>query len=48
VGVGSSSVDARTLTDDAALRSALAEHSIFGRVTPDQKRAMVRVLHFFA
>ena len=44
LGVGSSSVDARTLTDDAALRSALSEHSIFGRVTPDQKRAMVRVL----
>lgn len=44
LGVGATSVDARTLTDDAALRQALSEHSIFGRVTPDQKRAMVRVL----
>jgi cation-transporting ATPase E len=44
LGVGTSSVDARELEDDAALRAALAEHSIFGRVTPDQKRAMVRVL----
>ncbi|CAN5364808.1 HAD-IC family P-type ATPase [soil metagenome] len=44
LGVGSTSVDARELADDAALRAALAEHSIFGRVTPDQKRAMVRVL----
>lgn len=44
LGVGSSSVDARELTDDAALRQALTQHNIFGRVTPDQKRAMVRVL----
>ncbi len=44
LGVGDSSVDARTLTDDDQLRAALAEHSIFGRVTPDQKRAIVRVL----
>lgn len=44
LGVGSSSVDARELTDDEAIRAALEQHSIFGRVTPDQKRAMVRVL----
>jgi cation-transporting ATPase E len=44
LGVGSTSVDARDLTDDAAIRAALAEHSIFGRVSPDQKRAIVRVL----
>ncbi|CAN5158112.1 HAD-IC family P-type ATPase [soil metagenome] len=44
LGVGESSVDAGTLGDDASLRAALAEHSIFGRVTPDQKRAIVRVL----
>jgi cation-transporting ATPase E len=44
LGVGSTSVDASELTGDDELRAALAEHSIFGRVTPDQKRAMVRVL----
>jgi cation-transporting ATPase E len=44
LGVGTTSVDARELPDDAALRAALTEHSIFGRVTPDQKRAIVRVL----
>ncbi|MEQ1735700.1 MAG: HAD-IC family P-type ATPase [Rhodoglobus sp.] len=44
LGVGDTSVDARTLVDDDQLRRALAEHSIFGRVTSDQKRAIVRVL----
>jgi cation-transporting ATPase E len=44
LGVGSSSVDARDLGDDDQLRDALAQHSIFGRVTPEQKRAMVRIL----
>jgi cation-transporting ATPase E len=44
LGVGNTSVDARDLADDAAIRSALASHSIFGRVSPDQKRAIVRVL----
>lgn len=44
LGVGSSSIDARELVDDESLREALAQHSIFGRVTPDQKRAIVRVL----
>ena len=44
LGVGTTSIDARGLEDDDAIRAALSEHSIFGRVTPDQKRAMVRVL----
>lgn len=44
LGVGETSVDASTLGSDDDLRAALSEHSIFGRVTPDQKRAMVRVL----
>ncbi|MCU1440443.1 MAG: Mn/Cd2+-ATPase, MntA [Rhodoglobus sp.] len=44
LGVGTASVDARELEDDHAIRRALASNSIFGRVTPDQKRAMVRVL----
>lgn len=44
LGVGTSSMDARELTDDDAIREALRVSSIFGRVTPDQKRAMIRVL----
>jgi len=44
LGVGSSAIDARDLRDDDAIRAALVGNSIFGRVTPDQKRAMVRVL----
>jgi cation-transporting ATPase E len=36
-------VDARTLADDD-LASAIQQHSVFGRVTPQQKRAMVRGL----
>ena len=44
LGVGTSSVDAGTLEGDDQLRDALREHSIFGRVTPDQKRAMVHLL----
>ena len=44
LGVGETSVDASTLSGDDELRAALAQHSIFGRVSPDQKRAMVRVL----
>ncbi|MDG2428019.1 MAG: HAD-IC family P-type ATPase [Acidimicrobiales bacterium] len=44
-----SGIDARTLPDDPkeladALSGELAEHSVFGRVTPHQKRAMVRAL----
>lgn len=38
-------VDARTLPDDQdALRAALAEGTVFGRVTPEQKRAFVHAL----
>jgi cation-transporting ATPase E len=38
-------VDARTLPEDAgALADALEAHSVFGRVTPHQKRAMVQAL----
>ncbi len=38
-------VDARTLPDDtAALSERMAAASIFGRVAPDQKRAMVQAL----
>jgi cation-transporting ATPase E len=38
-------VDARTLpTDQAELAAVLEKHHAFGRVTPDQKRAMVRAL----
>ncbi|MFB3737728.1 MAG: HAD-IC family P-type ATPase [Candidatus Velamenicoccus archaeovorus] len=41
----SSAVDARELPEDpAALADALEEHEIFGRVTPQQKRAMVLAL----
>ncbi|MEP6478292.1 MAG: HAD-IC family P-type ATPase [Rhodoglobus sp.] len=44
LGVGTTSVDARELHGDDEIRAALAESSIFGRVAPEQKRAMVRVL----
>ena len=37
-------VDASTLADDAALERALATSSIFGRVSPDQKRTAVGLL----
>jgi cation-transporting ATPase E len=38
-------VDARTLPEDAeALAAVIAESSVFGRVTPHQKRAIVRAL----
>jgi cation-transporting ATPase E len=38
-------VDARTLPDDQdALRAVLATHTVFGRVTPEQKRAFVHAL----
>ena len=38
-------VDARTLPDEPeALRAVLATHSVFGRVTPEQKRAFVHAL----
>ncbi|MEP6481693.1 MAG: HAD-IC family P-type ATPase [Rhodoglobus sp.] len=44
LGLGEGSADARALVDDDDIRTALAGHNIFGRVTPDQKRAIVRVL----
>jgi cation-transporting ATPase E len=38
-------LDARTVgEDDGALAAALETHSVFGRVTPQQKRSMVRAL----
>lgn len=37
-------VDARTLTDEAALRSAAVNYTVFGRVTPAQKQQLVRAL----
>jgi cation-transporting ATPase E len=42
---GQAAVDARTLpTDQAELAQILEKHHAFGRVTPDQKRAMVKAL----
>ena len=44
-GIGGDPVDARTLPDDpAALGEALEAASVFGRVSPDQKRTMVAAL----
>ncbi|WP_261624573.1 HAD-IC family P-type ATPase [Nesterenkonia marinintestina] len=37
-------VDATTLTTEEGLREAVETHSVFGRVTPDQKRDMVVAL----
>lgn len=37
-------VDARELTDDAALGTALESNTVFGRVAPRQKQAMVHAL----
>ncbi len=37
-------VDARTLTDDNQLFEAARDCNVFGRVTPDQKRRLVRAL----
>lgn len=47
LGLGSpeTAVDARTLpTDPSELADVVADHQIFGRVRPDQKRAMVAAL----
>jgi cation-transporting P-type ATPase E len=38
------SIDARQLTDDESLATALDTVTVFGRVTPHQKRSMVRAL----
>ena len=37
-------VDASTLTTDEMLSDALDEYTVFGRVTPDQKLSIVRIL----
>ena len=37
-------VDARTLDDDRKIRKAAEEYTVFGRVTPEQKRKLVRAL----
>ena len=37
-------VDAQTLTDDAALKAAARQYTVFGRVKPDQKRKLVLAL----
>ena len=37
-------VDARTLTDRASLRKAAEECTVFGRVTPEQKRELIRAM----
>lgn len=35
-------IDASTLTTERKLKSAIREYTVFGRVTPDQKRKLVR------
>ncbi|MDR0952232.1 MAG: HAD-IC family P-type ATPase [Oscillospiraceae bacterium] len=37
-------IDARMLTDEGALRHAAREFTVFGRVTPDQKRKLIRAM----
>lgn len=37
-------VDASTLTTDDAIRKAISTYTVFGRVTPDQKRKFVKAL----
>ena len=37
-------VDASTLADEEALRQAVEYYTVFGRVTPEQKRQMIRAL----
>lgn len=37
-------VDARTLGDDREIADAVSKYTVFGRVTPDQKRQLVRAL----
>ena len=37
-------VDATTLTSEEMIQDAVAEYSVFGRVTPQQKKAMVQAL----
>jgi cation-transporting ATPase E len=42
--VDAEGIDAHTLADDDAVGEAIERHAVFGRVTPQQKRAMVRAL----
>jgi cation-transporting ATPase E len=35
-------VDASTLTTERKLKSAIKDYTVFGRVTPDQKRKLIR------
>lgn len=37
-------VDARTLTDDRMIKDAAEQYTVFGRVTPDQKRKLVKAM----
>ena len=37
-------IDATTLTSDSEIQNAVLEYTIFGRVTPDQKRKFVKAL----
>ena len=37
-------VDARTLDDDRKIRAAAGEYTVFGRVSPEQKRKLIRAL----
>lgn len=37
-------VDARTLVSDASLQTAAGQYTVFGRVTPEQKRKLVQAL----
>ena len=37
-------IDASTLTTEASIRDAVVNYTVFGRVTPDQKRHFVRAL----
>lgn len=44
LGLAGPTVNASTLVDDAALAGALAEASLFGRVSPEQKRRAIALL----
>jgi len=44
LGVGGETVNAAELDGDAGLAAALATHSLFGRVSPEQKRTAVALL----
>ncbi|MBQ4425521.1 MAG: HAD-IC family P-type ATPase [Lachnospiraceae bacterium] len=37
-------IDASTLTDETAVRDAVTRYTVFGRVTPDQKKVIVNAL----